>query len=41
VELNIVLEEDGTELDDEELLLDLPSHTTFMFLQNNETWTPG
>ena len=36
-----MLEEDGTELDDDELLFDLPPHTALMILQNNETWTPG
>ena len=35
-----VLEDDGSELDDDEVLLSLPPHTILMVLQNDQTWTP-
>ncbi|CAG5116310.1 unnamed protein product [Candidula unifasciata] len=39
--LRVVLEEDGTEVDEEEYFSLLPMNTTFLFLQNNEQWQPG
>ncbi|BFZ22900.1 hypothetical protein BsWGS_25939 [Bradybaena similaris] len=40
-QLRVVLEEDGTLVDEEEYFSLLDRNTTFLFLQNNECWRPG
>ncbi|XP_069097302.1 DNA fragmentation factor subunit alpha-like isoform X2 [Pleurodeles waltl] len=38
--ITLVLEEDGTIVDDEDYFLCLPSNTEFVALSGNQTWTP-
>ncbi|XP_010890088.1 DNA fragmentation factor subunit alpha isoform X2 [Esox lucius] len=38
--VSVVLEDDGTIVEDEDYFLCLPSHTTFMLLDEKETWAP-
>lgn len=38
VRIKLVLEEDGTEIDDEEYFMFLPHNTTLMFIQPGEKW---
>ncbi|BFZ22899.1 hypothetical protein BsWGS_25938 [Bradybaena similaris] len=40
-QLRVVLEEDGTEVDEEDYFSFLPGDTSFLFLQNNEQKQPG
>lgn len=38
--VSVVLEDDGTIVEDEDYFLCLPANTKFMLLNNRETWTP-
>ena len=38
--MNVVLEEDGTEVDEEDYFTFLPFNTTVMILRHGETWKP-
>lgn len=40
-QLRVVLEEDGTEVDEEDYFSFLPGNTIFLFLQNDEQNLPG
>ncbi|XP_058798593.1 DNA fragmentation factor subunit alpha-like isoform X2 [Phymastichus coffea] len=40
MQMMIVLEQDGTEIDDEDYFATLESNTILMILQNNQKWTP-
>lgn len=39
-QVKVVLDEDGTEVDEEDYFALLPGNSVFMFLQDNEQWTP-
>ncbi|TSP79485.1 DNA fragmentation factor subunit alpha [Bagarius yarrelli] len=39
--VSVVLDDDGTVVEDEAYFLCLPPHTKFMFLQDKEMWTPA
>lgn len=39
--VSVVLEDDGTIVEDEDYFLCLPANSNFMLLNNNETWTPA
>lgn len=39
--VSVVLEDDGTIVEDEDYFLCLPANTKFMLLNTNETWTPA
>ena len=41
VQPHVVLEEDGTEIDDEEYFACVPEQTILMLLRNDEKWTTG
>jgi hypothetical protein len=40
-QLRLVLEEDGTQVDEEEYFNLLPGNQTFLFLLNSEEWKPA